>query len=90
MAKRTRRERRLETGKPRPTPAVGFPTEPELYTPAATPPPSAKAAEAAPANNRKTSVNFAQEYFYVYREVTTILILTLLMFVVMIGLSFVI
>jgi hypothetical protein len=35
-------------------------------------------------------VNFAQEYFYVYRELVTILIITVLMFGVMIVLSFVI
>lgn len=90
MAKRTRRERRLETEKPRQTPAVSFPVEPEVYTPAAPPSPLMKAAEAVPANNRKSIVNFAQEYFYVYRELVTIMAITILMFVVMIGLSFVI
>ncbi|MBI1878403.1 MAG: hypothetical protein HYR94_09285 [Chloroflexi bacterium] len=90
MAKRSRRERRLETEKQRQTPAVSFPVEPEVYTPQLSPPPLTKGAEAAPASSRKTVVNFAQEYFYVYRELVTILIITVLMFVVMAGLSFVI
>ena len=95
MAKRSRRERRQEPGKQRQfTPPPITPVE----SPAAevAPPvvrdelvPPVKAAQATPANNRKT-INFAQEYFYVYSELTHILIITVLMFAVMVGLSFVI
>ena len=34
--------------------------------------------------------NFAKEYFYVYHELRTILIVAILMFAVLFGLSFVI
>jgi hypothetical protein len=90
MAKRSRRERRLEAGKQRQAPPISFPPEPEVFAPALTPSPVAKAAETTPANTRKAMVNFAQEYFYVYRELVTILIITVLMFGVMIVMSFVI
>jgi hypothetical protein len=95
MAKRSRRERRQEPGKQRqftpppitpvesPTAEVAPPVvRDELVLPA-------KATQASPANNRKT-INFAQEYFYVYSELRNILIITVLMFAVMVGLSFVI
>jgi len=95
MAKRSRRERRQEPGKQRQfTPPPITPVESpavevappvvrdELVLPV-------KAAQATPANNRK-AINFAQEYFYVYSELRNILIITVLMFVVMVGLSFVI
>ncbi len=90
MAKRSRRERRLEAGKQRQMSPVSFPAESEVFTPEVVPLLLAKASEATPANTRKAMVNFAQEYFYVYRELVTILIITLLMFGVMVGLSFVI
>ena len=50
---------------------------------------TANGAASAPAASRKT-INFAQEYFYVYGELRNILIVALLMFGVLIGLSFVI
>ena len=95
MAKRSRRERRQEIGKQRvfTTPQI---TPIESPAAEAVPPvvrdpliPSLKAAQATPATNRKV-VNFAQEYFYVYSELRNILIITVLMFAVMVGLSFVI
>lgn len=90
MAKRSRRERRLETDKPRPFSSLYTPTEPveagevpATFTP--------RVAEPALVNTRKTAnVNFAQEYFYVYSEFKTIFVITALMFVVMVALSFVI
>ena len=95
MAKRSRRERRQEPGKQRQfTPPPITPVE----SPAAEVAPPVvrdelvlplKAAQATPANNRKT-INFAQEYFYVYSELRNILIITVLMIAVMVGLSFVI
>jgi hypothetical protein len=96
MAKRSRRERRLDLEKqkqltPKAAPAelpaleaAASTTGPEEFTPA-----PAKMAQAAPLNNRK-AVNFAQEYYYVYGELVTILSLTVIMFAVMAGLSFVI
>lgn len=97
MAKRTRRERRLDVEKQKPAALKASPVEPslveadspvvsEIYTPV-----SPVAAQAAPLNNRKAAavVNFAQEYRHEYRELTTILIISGIMFAVMIGLSFV-
>jgi len=96
MAKRTRRERRLEGDKPKQftpkaAPAASLFVEEDssvMTTEEFTSAP-AKIAQTAPVNNRKV-VNFAQEYFYVYSELTTILIITALMFGVIMGLSFVI
>lgn len=96
MAKRTRRERRFEAEKQKPItpktapaeiPAVdtASPMTTEVYTPA-----SPQIAQAAPLNNRKAAaVNFAEEYRHEYRELTTILTISAIMFAVMIGLSFV-
>ncbi len=90
MAKRSRRERRLETDKPRPFSPVYTPTEPAEAGQVPVPP-IPRAAEPATVNARKVvAVNFAQEYFYVYSEFKTMLVITALMFVVMVGLSFVI
>lgn len=99
MAKRTRRERRLEVEKQKPITPKAAPVEPpvveadspvisEIYAPA-----SPKVAPAAPLSNRKAAapvVNFAQEYRHEYGELTTILTITAILFAVMIGLSFVI
>ncbi len=92
MAKRTRRERRLESDK-----------QPDQFVPKAAPvgesiPSPALSEEfvstpamAAPLNNRKTvAVNFAQEYYYEYGELQKILIITAILFVAMMGMSFVI
>jgi hypothetical protein len=97
MAKRTRRERRFEVEKQKPLTPKATPVEPpvveaaspvvsEIYTPA-----SPQVAQAAPLNNRKVApvINFAQEYRHEYGELTTILIISGVMFAVMIGLSFV-
>lgn len=90
MAKRSRRERRSETDKPKTFSSLYTPAEPveagEVPAPFIP-----RVAEPAMVNSRKAaSINFAQEYFYVYSEFKTILIITVLMFVVMVGLSFVI
>jgi hypothetical protein len=97
MAKRTRRERRFEAEKQKPITPNTAPTEipavdsasvveTEVY-PAA----SSKTAQAAPLNNRKAAeVNFAEEYRHEYRELTTILTISGILFAVMIGLAFVI
>jgi hypothetical protein len=98
MAKRTRRERRLEVDKQKPVTPKTVPPEEStadlsapLITEASTPALS-KSAQATPLNNRKMAaeINFAQEYHYVYSELTIILIITAILFAVMIGLSFVI
>ncbi len=95
MAKKTRRERRFGTEKQTPfTPKAALAESPlgeatsavatEEFTPALP-----KVAEAVPVNNRKVAaINLAQEYYYEYKELTTILIITGILFVVMIGLSF--
>jgi hypothetical protein len=90
MAKRSRRERRLETEKQRPIPGESVPALAEAFEPVArlAMPTGPKGAEAVTTNNKKSVINFAQEYFYVYSELKTILVVTMLMFVVMIGLSF--
>ncbi len=89
MAKRTRRERRQETDK-RQAPTPG------LFSPLATDSeaiPSGPAAQLetpiSPVPNRKV-VNFAQEYYHVYVELRNIVIISILLFVVMWALQFLI
>jgi hypothetical protein len=96
MAKRSRRERRLDvekqkqfTPKAAPAGAPASEVEPstmptEEFTPA-----PAKVLQPAPVSSRKTAtINFAHEYYYVYHELITVLIITAIMFAVMAGLSF--
>lgn len=97
MAKRSRRERRLDVEKqkqitPKAAPAespaaeMEAPLKTEVFSPEVT-----KPVQVGALNNRKAAViNFAHEYFYVYHELTTILIITAIMFAVMVGLAFVI
>jgi hypothetical protein len=95
MAKRTRRERRFEGDKqppqftPKAAPAAETVLSPALneeFVPA-----PAMAAQPAALNNRKAAaVNFAQEYYYEYGELKNILIITAILFVAMVGMSFVI
>ena len=81
MAKKSRRTRRQESQKqPKPTP----PSQPLTVE---APAPVAEPAESAPAANRK-GINFAQEYFHVYFDMRNVLIISALMFVVLIALSF--
>jgi hypothetical protein len=89
MAKRTRRERRQEIDKRRvPTPG--------LFSPLATDSqdiPSGPAAQIEvpiPAASNRKVVNFAQEYYHVYVELRNIIIISILMFVVMWVLQFLI
>lgn len=49
----------------------------------------APAADAPRGPGRKT-VNFGEEYFYVYREMRSILLVAVVMFVVMVGLAYLI
>jgi hypothetical protein len=92
MAKRSRRERRLDGERQRLFPMEGIANGSETFeaAPAISAPTVVKGAEAVVTTARKSLVNFAQEYFYVYSELKTILIVTVLMFLVMVGLSFVI
>lgn len=96
MAKRSRRQRRQDIEKQKPFTPQAAPAEPwvaevppppivaEEFTPA-----PAKMTPTAPVANRKSAaINFAHEYYYVFKELTTILIITIIMFVVMMGLSF--
>ena len=97
MAKRSRRQRRQDIEKQKQFTPNAAPVEPpaaevqspvrvrvEEFTPA-----PAKMTQPAPAATRKSAaINFAHEYHYVFRELTTILIITVIMVAVMIGLSF--
>jgi hypothetical protein len=77
MAKKSRRARRQETQKQsQPTPTTAPP--PVAETPAPVTEPVA---------NRK-GVNFAGEYFYVYFDMRNMLLISVLMFVILIALSF--
>ena len=87
MAKKSRRTRRQEAEKQKKSGATSS-ASPVAETPA---PPIVSEVEAdQPAVSRSKSVNFAQEYFYVYNEVRNILIVAGLMLVVLFGLAFVI
>lgn len=77
MAKKSRRARRQEAQKQsQPTPTAS--PAPAAETPAPVTEPTA---------NRK-GVNFAAEYFYVYFDMRNVLLISVLMFVVLVALSF--
>ncbi len=104
MAKKSRRARRQEKQKQRqfsekPTVADFPPPVTSVETPIAapqvvTPTPKAVTPLAEPVKaaspTRRKKVNFAQEYFYVYSELRGFLLITVIMFAVLVGLSFVI
>ncbi|MCB9076211.1 MAG: hypothetical protein H6631_01310 [Anaerolineaceae bacterium] len=81
-SKRTRRDRRLPSDSP-----VQSPVSPASKTPVAV---QKTAAQAAPAAAVRSTVDFTKEYYYVYAELRQIFLVTIFMFAVMIGLSFVI
>jgi hypothetical protein len=82
MAKKSRRARRQEAQKQsQPTTAPSPPVAAER------PAPAAKELEPAPASNRKT-INFSEEYFHIYFDMRNVLLISVLMFVVLIALSF--
>ncbi len=94
MAKRSRRARRQEGRKQRQrvvndvaatpmAPTVDTPVEPEVT------PTTVEQVSFESSFGRKT-VDFTREYFYVYNEVRNFLLITILMFVVLVGLSFVV
>lgn len=84
MAKRSRRARRQESQKQTPVaPQTPVTPKPAPVKPAAPVPVAGKAT----ALNGKV-VNFAQEYFYVYHDLRNVLIISVLMLVVLVGLSF--
>ncbi len=88
MAKRTRRPRRLEFEKPRQTvPSVEVPEAGRGAAPALN---GASPALTRAQSTEKAMLNLAEEYYHVYRELRNILIITVVMFAVMVGLSFVI
>ena len=89
MAKRSRRERRQETDKRQvPTPGFSSPlaTDSE-YIPSG---PATQIDMPIPAVPNRKVVNFAQEYYHVYVELRNIFIISILMFVVMWALQFLI
>ncbi len=77
MAKKSRRARRQEIQK-QPLPTSTPPQPSVAETPAPVPEPAA---------NRK-EFDFASEYFHVYFDMRNVLIISVLMFVVLIALSF--
>lgn len=91
MAKRSRRARRQESQKSKqqkvttPAPVAEAPVVVAEVTA-----PTAPKAEAAPPPSRKSLVDFTHEYYYVYSEIRSFLLIVVLMFVLMAGLSFVI
>jgi hypothetical protein len=90
MAKRSRRARRQQAGKQKqriPETTTAKVTPADVGTPDTTV--FTETVDPGPSTRRKV-VNFAREYFYVYRELRNIFIIAVLMFVVLVGLSFVI
>lgn len=88
-SRKSRRARRLEAEKQRQHiagPAKTSEVEPSIETP---PPPALIETPSSPEFRRK-SVNFAQEYFYVYTELRNILIIAVIMFALMVGFLYVI
>lgn len=83
MAKRSRRERRQLAEKQQKSTPDSQPVTPEPIVSVAEP-----AASKATGSNR--SVDFVREYYYVYTDLRTIVIMAVLMIAVLIGLSFVI
>jgi hypothetical protein len=88
-SKKSRRARRQEAQKQAAKPIVTSPAPTSVVeavsaTPGASTP---KQVETTPANNHKM-VNFAREYFYVYQDMRNVLIISVLMFAVLVGLSF--
>lgn len=80
-SKRSRRARRQQVEKQPPSPPVVSPK-----------PEAAAKAEAASAVSSKPSsryaVDFATEYYYIYTELRNIFVVALVMFAVMLGLSY--
>jgi hypothetical protein len=90
MAKRSRRARRQQIEKQKrkaPDTTTAKVTPAGVATPDTTV--STETVDPGPSTRRKV-VNFAQEYFYVYRELRNIFMIAVLMFAVLVGLSFVI
>ena len=87
MAKKSRRVRRQEIQKqPKPVDAA----QPEAAEVVAVPQaaaPVVREAQTGPVNNRKT-INFAQEYFYVYFDMRNVVVISVFMFAVLVALSF--
>ncbi len=88
-SKKSRRARRQEIEKQRQKTADAAVT-PEV-APAVEAQPTPEAVEVAPSPkfNRK-AVNFAQEYFYVYTELRNIFVIAVIMFIIMVGLLYVV
>lgn len=82
MAKRSRRSRRQETEQPK----VVTRTVPETKTPVNV----TSRAKITPQTEQKILLDLAHDYAYVYRELRNVLVITVVMFVLMISLGFVI
>ena len=91
MAKKSRRVRRQQAEKQKKSGGTSVASKvqeaPVMPTPVA---PAAPEVELDQVAASRKSVNFAQEYFYVYNEVRNILIIAILMLVVLFGLAVVI
>ena len=88
MAKKSRRARRDETQKQTKAPVTppAATVADSAALPVKTSAPAAKTT-AVPENQRKT-LDFAREYFHVYYDVRNVVIIGVLMFVVLVTLSF--
>jgi hypothetical protein len=96
MAKRSRRARRQESRKRRRTDTQthkrSAPAETPATAPVQTPQASTPAVQPASAEapDSRTLMMLAEDYYYVYHDLGSFLIITVVMFIVLIGLSFVI
>jgi hypothetical protein len=86
MAKRSRKERKVETEKRQSQ--VDLPQQPAPVAPVEVAAPVSQPVEAAPAAVRKTVVDFAQEYYYVYTDLRTVAVIAVIMFALMFGLGY--
>jgi hypothetical protein len=88
-SRKSRRARRLEAEKQRQN-IAGSAKIPEVETSIETAATPAVVESPASPEVRRKSVNFAQEYFYVYTELRNIFIIAVIMFTLMVGFLYVI
>ncbi len=88
MAKRSRRARRQQSEKGRRVGPTAVQPAPVEKVPADTAAPRVAVETTLPTKRR--TLDFVKEYAYVYKELRNVLIIAILMFVVLVGLSFLI
>ena len=90
-AKKSRRARRQEAEKQRQKTGTSRVVETVEVEPVKETLPEPEAVEAAPIPQiHRKAVDFAREYFYVYTDIRNIFVITLVLFVIMIGLLYII